>query len=274
MAGIDRQRDRLEEMFDVDRAAYVCTCGKNYKTPGWLKQHLIKTHQWTFAANTQDKPEPEQLDHIAIYRSSFMKCALLLRDTKDAYKLADGDRILRNAKFEMLCADVGGHIKYRLWLFRFIAYCICLLSPKQAMEYKWNCTTNTTGGKDKNIPNDNLVELFVQSVKKKIRQQGANATFESARKATMSLQVQDAIRMNISQESGMKPSGTKRASVSKIKDVKLMLSELTKSKIFDNVPGPQFDAFPNLKDVFSCVKVDKLCEWITEKKNTASFQLL
>ena len=48
-------------------------------------------------------------DRIAIYRSSFMKCALILRDTNDAYKLGDGDRILRNSKFEMLCADVGKH---------------------------------------------------------------------------------------------------------------------------------------------------------------------
>ena len=39
---------------------------------------------------------------------------------------------------------------------------------------------NTAGGVAKNIPNDNLVEILVQSIKKKISQQGANATFSSA----------------------------------------------------------------------------------------------
>jgi hypothetical protein len=37
--------------------------------------------------------KPSELDHIALYRASFMKCALLLRDTNDAYKMGDGDRV-------------------------------------------------------------------------------------------------------------------------------------------------------------------------------------
>lgn len=36
------------------------------------------------------------------------------------------------------------------------------------------------GGVGKNIPNDNLVELMVQLVKKKLREQGSNFTYASA----------------------------------------------------------------------------------------------
>ena len=78
-----------------------------------------------------------------------MKCGLLLRDIIEAFKFGDGDRIVRNSKFEMLCADVGKHYKYRLWLFRFIAYCIALLSKKQAMDYLLNSTANSAGGLSK-----------------------------------------------------------------------------------------------------------------------------
>ena len=79
-------------------------------------------------------------DHIALYRSSNMKRVLLLRDTNDAYRMGDGERILLNAKFQMLLSRVGYHSKYQLWLFRFMAYCYSLLTPKMAYEYMWNCT--------------------------------------------------------------------------------------------------------------------------------------
>lgn len=165
-----------------------------YKTSSWFKKHLIKEHSWNFVAENVEELKPNL---IVVYRSSFMKCALILRDTSDAYKLGDGERILLNSKYEMQCAEIGIHSKYQLCLFRFIAYCTSIPSKKQAMEYIWNCTANTTGGVKKNIPNDNLMEILVQSMKKKISQHGAIATFSSARKAALSTQVQSAIRDNL-----------------------------------------------------------------------------
>lgn len=130
---------------------------------------------------TPDYSCESKTDKVANYRASFMKNALLLRDTYDAFSMCDGERIVRNAKFEFLCADVRKHTKYKLWLWRFVAYIIALLSPKQAYEYMWNCASSTTGGGvGKNIPNDNLVELMVQLVKKKLREQGSNFTYASA----------------------------------------------------------------------------------------------
>lgn len=82
--------------------------------------------------------------------------------------MCDGERIARNAKFEFLCADVRKHTKCKLWLWRFVAYIIFLLSPKQAEECMQNCASKTTGeGIGKNISNDNLVELMVPLVRRK-----------------------------------------------------------------------------------------------------------
>lgn len=78
-----------------------------------------------------------------------MKCALLLRDTNDAYKIGDGNRVTTNAKFQMLLSRVGKHNKYKLWLFRYLAYIKCTLSPKMANEYMWNCSANLQGGMGK-----------------------------------------------------------------------------------------------------------------------------
>lgn len=161
---VDILNHQMEEMFDSIQKNYRCTdCGKSYKTDGWFKKHLVKEHNWDFSIEEAEDSKP---DHIAVYRSSFMKCALILRDTSHVYKFSDGDRILRNAKFELICVEVGKHPKYKLWLFRFIAYCISVLSEKQSMEYLRNCMANTTGGIAKNVPNDNLVEILVHSIKK------------------------------------------------------------------------------------------------------------
>lgn len=94
----------------------------------------------------------------------------------------------------MLCADAAHHTKYRLWLWRMQAYETAILSPRQVVEYKWNCTANTHGGKGKNIPNDNLVETLVQKIKKKLREQGSNITHNSAQRIALSIQIQQELK--------------------------------------------------------------------------------
>ena len=134
---VDNLNHQKEEMYDSVQQKYMCKeYGRSYKTDGWLRKHLVNEHNWEFGGENIDESKH---DHIALYRSSFMKCALILRDTNDAFKMGDGNRILQNSKFEMLCADVGKHSKYKLWLFRFVAYYVSLFTKKQAMEYLWNC---------------------------------------------------------------------------------------------------------------------------------------
>lgn len=61
-----------------------------------------------------------------------MKNALLLRDTYNAFRMGDRDRILGNFKFEMFCASVRGHTMYKLWLWMFQAYGTAILTPEEA----------------------------------------------------------------------------------------------------------------------------------------------
>ena len=69
---------------------------------------------------------------------------------------------------------------------------------------------NIHRGLGNNIPNDNLVEIFVQMVKKKVHAQGSNATYESSRRASMNLQIQDEIQENMKKECEVKVHGRKR----------------------------------------------------------------
>lgn len=173
---MDVQENTIKNMFHSQDKIYICCyCNKKYKKVGHLKRHLTTKHAWVLP-NEEDVSS--QIDHIALYRSSFLKCAFLLRDTNDAYSMADGDRITDNAKFQFLLSNVGHHTKYQLWLFRFLAYILALLSPRMAYEYKWNCTSNLHGGAGHNIANDNLVEIQVQKIKKKYVTKGQIALLQ------------------------------------------------------------------------------------------------
>ena len=258
-------------MYDSVQKKYVCVeCNKKYKTIGGIRRHLKTQHEWAFAE--EDGFGKSTTDHIALYRASFMKCALLLRDTSDAYKMGDGNRVTCNAKFQMLLSRVGNHTKYQLWLFRYLAYCHCLLTPRMAYEYKWNCSANVLGGIGHNIPNDNLVEILVQMVKKKVYAQGANATFESVKKAALTLQIQEEIKENIQNECKKQTVGKKRPVANKLKDVTSMALELTSAKVFDYVPGREYNSFKSFSDVFSCIKVTELHKWITENRDRLSYE--
>lgn len=118
----------------------------------------------------------------------FLRMACLLYDTNDAYKMADGERCIRNEKLEWLYASATRHYKYQIWLWRMISYTIALLSPRESFEYKWNISTNLVGGVDKNFPNDNCVELQVKTIKNQVKTQGANKSFNSARTITLTTQ--------------------------------------------------------------------------------------
>eukprot|EP00105_Crassostrea_gigas_P012771 XP_011428874.1 PREDICTED: uncharacterized protein LOC105329354 isoform X4 [Crassostrea gigas] len=271
-AKLDSQTDMLHSMFDAAINQYICTCQKKYNKIGHFKRHLEKEHYWHFP--TAAPKEPKKEDKVAVWRSSFMKAALILRDTCDAYEMGDGNRIFLNAKFEMLYANVAGHTKYQLWLWRMMAYEQAILTPKQAFEYKWNTTANLNGTIDGNIPNDTLVDICVQLVKKKIKEQDSNFTFDSAKNTALSCQIQDELRESNRHQVSIKPFGKSRTKARKSSDINLMLTELMAGNIFKNIQGRQFKNFKNMKDVFEKVNLHKLYIWISKQKKRASYEMM
>lgn len=267
---LDMQEQQIKDMFDAGEGKYSCVeCRRPYKTLGHLKNHLVRENEWQLHQQNQDAGE--NLDRVALYRASFMKCALLLRDTSDAYQLGDGNRIMNNSKFQMLLSGIGHHTKYQIWLFRFLANFHCLLSPREAYEYKWNCTTNLKGGAGHNIPNDNLVGILVHRLKAKLQSQGSNVTYESARKSALTLQIQDEIRENLIQKSGLKKSGITRPARAN-NDIVLMVNELSAGNVFSYIPGRKYDNFKSFCDMFSRVNVVNLHKWLNKQKERLSYE--
>lgn len=126
-----------------------------------------------------------------------------------------------NVVFGMLNLYAGalGHTKYKLWLWRYIAYIVAILSPKESFEYKWNICQNLMGGVDQNIPNDNCVELQIKKIKSQLNTQGSNKSFNSAKVVTMSTQVIDNMKQKLMQVNNTVRAGRKRPQVDKSVDI-------------------------------------------------------
>lgn len=107
-------------MFDVVISQYMCMCQKNYKIIGYFKCYLEREYNWYFFIVVRE--EFKKGDKVVVWWLLFMKVVFILRDIFDVYKMGDGNWIFLNVKFEMLCVNVVGYIKYQFWLWRMMVY--------------------------------------------------------------------------------------------------------------------------------------------------------
>lgn len=67
------------------------------------KKHLQREYGLTSLEECEQNDT--RVDYVAIYHASYIKYALLPRNINNAYKMADSDRVLSTAKFQMLLSD-------------------------------------------------------------------------------------------------------------------------------------------------------------------------
>lgn len=271
-AYIDELNENIKQL-DIDcnklcemksATGFQCAlCDKHYVTEGHFRNHLKKKHQWQFHESTLTK----RSDSVV---SSFIRMALLLVDSCDAYRMGDGERCLRNAKFEWMYAGALGHTKYKLWLWRYIAYIVAILSPKESFEYKWNICQNLMGGVDQNIPNDNCVELQIKKIKSQLNTQGSNKSFNSAKVVTMSTQVIDNMKQKLMQVNNTVRAGRKRPQVDKSVDIGRIAECVLKNGHGVVKDWPSFSKF---KDPISKLDPKSLHQWMGTQKKIASKSL-
>jgi hypothetical protein len=257
----DQQVQQLK-MGDI----YHCPqCNKTYKVDTWLRKHLTKTHKWKFHSDSSLE-ESTQCSPV----SKFLFLSLIYRDTCNAYKMGDGDRIVRNAYFEWLIDSSLGHTKYKLWLWRMISYCISILGIERSFEYKWNMCINLKGGISSNIPNDNGVELQVKQIKAILNTQGVNKSFESAKRVCMTTQVINDMSDNLIKETKSVKSKRSRPPVDKSKDIMIMAKCLRNQ---GSVKDMEWKSFKNFKDPLQKINAVSLHEWIKKQKMIANLYL-
>lgn len=138
-----------------------------------------------------------------------------------------------------------------------ISYTIDLLSPRESFKCKWNISTNLVGGVDKNIPNDNCVELQVKTIKNQFKTQGANKSFNSSKTITLTTQVLDDVKMNLIKEnntirlSQVRPGVDKRTDIMAIANCILSMGNLQLTDL-------EWKSFMKFKKPFESIDALKL----------------
>lgn len=146
-----------------------------------------------------------------------------------------------------------------------ISYIIALLSPRESFEYKWNISTNLVGGVDKNIPNDNCVELQVKTIKNQLKTQGANKSFNSARTITLTTQVLDDVKMSLLKENNNVRSSRVRPGVDKRTDI-MTIANCILNMCNGQLTDLEWKSFTKFKKHLESIDALKLYQWIVENK--------
>jgi len=255
--------DKQIQAMKMDDTYKCALCTKTYTSESWLRKHLQRTHHWQFHIVSTDVSECNALQ-------IFLFMSLLFRDTCDAYRLGDGDRILLNAHFEWLFDSALRHSKYKIWLWRMIAYCISILGVNKSFEYKWNMCVNLKGGTANNIPNDNCVELQVRNIKAHLNAQGANKSFDSARIICLTTQVVDSVKENLIRTTRAVKSGRHRPEVDKSCDVSAMVKCI---RGCGYVVDFRWKSFSSFRNPLQCIPADDLHSWMNKQKQIADLLL-
>ena len=247
--------------------SYKCPyCGTEYKNKGWFCKHLKKTHKWK-PPQAPRRNQSKQATPANIVISTMLKMIMIARDTWDAYRMVDGDRVFRNAKLEFLYAYGTERTKYRLWLWNILAYEKALLTEREAFEYHWNISVNLKGGIGENMPNDDLCELQVKRIKGPFATQGPNKSFESAQIICKTSQVVEQLKRNLQKRSLAIRGSRDRTDAKKTEDVCLMAREVSQAKLHE--PHTVLQSFKKFRDPLERIDLPKLWDWMDEKKKIA-----
>ena len=258
------QQDRKLDGTKGNDNKYHCQhCNKKYVRKIMLQKHLASKHN---EKSQNQQNSPNENDPVI---PTLIKLLFLQYDTSDAYRFGDGDRCVQNAKSEFLYLYGMKHTKYRLWLWRMLAYEMAILSPQKAMEYKWNMSVNTKGGVGNSIPNDNFVELQVKNIKQTLSRQGPNKSFETAKLACQTTQAVNAVKEGMMNNSDLHDKSLRKSSVDVSKDVEDIANFLILSGVIDN-PLQALNGFEKFNDPVNKIKPQELHAWIKKQQVIAN----
>lgn len=192
---------------------------EKYKRKNDFKKH-INTH-----GCLQEELSDEKSVKCVSKEESVAHLLLLTHDLWDAYRHGDGDRVFLGVKFAFLQLFTTTHMKYRLWLWRMLAY-EAILPTAEAFEYKWNVSANLVGEKSNNIPDDNVIEICVKELKDLLHAQGANVSFHSAQVACASMKYIRNLKSSIKDFTDVRSHSGHRSEIDKTNDVVKIANEV------------------------------------------------
>lgn len=180
---------------------------------------------------------PAEQDNVHDYARNVMSSGLLLMEFIDAIREADGNRNFRCWKYFLLHFKEAHRTNYSLEAFTLLAQYYILLSPRMAAQLKWNRTINIHGRPGKNVPCDLHLEHLNKEAKQSISGLGSNITDHAVQRIGKSLGHTVHIMKRFDLVNKIKEPSNQHSRRSTAKDMKLLLKELSDSRVFHKVEG-------------------------------------
>ncbi len=132
------------------------------------------------------------------------------------------------------------------------------VTPKVAAQMTWSRFVNTRGKEGHNIPVDLFNDPLNRSLKNAVAATGANASTSTIVQCGKSLKgILDTVEP-FENEHHISKSSIEHSKAHLAKDEKLIIEELTNSKIFEYIPGHFHTSFPKIKPCISMTtNIDK-----------------
>lgn len=207
------------------------------------------------------------VDGVFNYASAVLNDGLLLFEFIDSIREGDGERILRCWRAMLIYFQHSRHSNYVKEVVYLQAAVHATATPHLAAQLTWSRVVNTKGKAGHNIPVDLYNEHLNRSLKTCTSSIGANIAEKTIVQCSKSIKgLTDAVQ-NFDRECEINPASIQHTSASLAKDEEMILEELTKSRVFDYVPGREHRTFKGIVPNLSiCVDKEKLVNTITKYK--------
>lgn len=210
-------------------------------------------------------------DGIFNYASAVLNDGLLFFEFKDAIREGDGERVLRCWRILLLYFHAAGHKNYFKEAVHLLALVRAAATTRVAMQIKQSRFINSSGKKGGNIPIDLHCEHYIRQLKDMVLSLGANVTSETILQCGMSLKGLLDVTHNFDQQHSLHKKSTTHSQASNSKDREIILDELTKSRVFDYIPGRVHRNFKSIKPCISMtVNTSKLLQALEQHKKSIS----
>lgn len=169
----------------------------------------------------------------------------------------------------MLYFKQAGLFKYALEGFHMQAQQYATLSAQEAHRLRYNRGFNLKGGLGKNIPLDLMVEHVNNDIKDLLSHQGANVSFESARKASSSIKGVGEILVNLDDILTIQPESGDQSPINKNEDIAAVVNVLLRHKTFRYTPGRAHRAYGGqVSDPMCLLREDNVIDWISRHQKS------
>ena len=170
-------------------AAKVILSQQNTTDVAVLSKQIVEQYISIEVPSAGEPVSVKHKDKVHRYAVQLMTLGMLWHNFYDSVKEADGNRLIRNWKFNLLIFKAARRKNYSKETLNLLLQVNYLLSSRESAQLKWCRCINTCGRQGTNISMDLYLEHLNRRLKTTLRNVGSNITDNSVNLAAESIAI-------------------------------------------------------------------------------------